>query len=758
MKLEKEIGGAIKLAPQSLGAAARQDWPWWLGGALLSFVLASVLMSGWPAGLLPQLRVPFVYEGDGLSHAWMIKRVIDGWLYTNSHSGYPFGSHFYDYPGSDAGNLALVKLLGLASGSWAAVLNLYFLTCFAACFVCAYLVARTTGLNKPLAAAAALLYTFLPFHMQRIPHLFLTSYFVAPLFFYFALRIADGQLFEGPLGHRKGAKLAAAVTLAALASFGVYYALFGVMLFVMVAFAAICARGDLRPMKAAFAASCFVVVGVLLNVAPTVAYQKMYGKNPEVAQRGAADSELYGLKLMQLLVPQQYHRSDKLRASVAVYNAGTPLVNENVTASLGAVGAAGFLAMLGVAFAAVSGRKIERKLALLALAATLLFLFGTVGGLGSLFSHTVSASIRGWNRISVFIGFAALLGLFLLLQAALQRRLQGRGLLAASGVTAALLGVAGLWDQTSTTCEPCIVRYASLYDMDRDFAKAIEKEIPNGAVYQLPYMGFPEVPELHQLKAYNHMSGYLHSDTLNWSYGGMKGRRGDLFYRALASEPLERQLEVLRKLGFGGIYIDKRGYADRGAAVIAGFTALTGAEPKLSRADGQVVFFRLPGTPVDLGGKGVQEIMDLSGYGAERAAKDMEALRQGFQFNNPVFPAQLSAVRGVSGPEAWGRWTDGKLVEFEFAEPLRQRFTLVLRLRPFGPNSGKDMVLRVGSQEHLVTLLPGENEYRVQVDLGREQARLIMLQPPVPTSPRMLDKSADDRMLGVGLSVLRFEF
>lgn len=44
------------------------EWKFWVAGAILSFMLASVLLSGWPTGLIPSLSYPFSYDGDGLSH------------------------------------------------------------------------------------------------------------------------------------------------------------------------------------------------------------------------------------------------------------------------------------------------------------------------------------------------------------------------------------------------------------------------------------------------------------------------------------------------------------------------------------------------------------------------------------------------------------------------------------------------------------------------------------------------------------------
>ncbi|MYN09588.1 DUF7024 domain-containing protein [Pseudoduganella aquatica] len=748
---------AALLAPQSLGALMRAEWRWWLPGAVLCFFLASLVTVGWPQGLLPDLNVPYWYVGDGLSHSWLMKRLIEGWALHNDHSGYPFGSDFHDYPGADVGSLVLMKLLGLINGNFATVFNLYYLLSFSAAFASAFLVLRALRLERPYAAAAALLFTFMPFHMMRLSHLFYTWYFVAPLYFYAALRMAEGKLFEGKLRGRMRPTLLAGAGLMVLASFGVYYALFGVLVFGAVALAGLC-RGEWRSVRAAAVATAFVVLGIVLNIAPNLAYQRAHGANAEVANRGIANAEVYGLKLMQLILPRGGHRSSTLNGLADMYAQNMPLVNENSTAALGLLGGAGFLAMLGVLLAATAGRRMDRRLTLLALIVTLLFLFGTIGGLGALFSMTISSSIRGWNRISVFIGFGALAGLMLLLQGWLAGRLQGRRLALGAGALCALLAGAGMWDQSGAVCTGCRAQLKQEFQQNQDFVRAIEAALPRGAaIYQLPYMPFPEVPQLHQMSVYDHMRGYLHSKELSWSYAGMKGREGDLFYRHLDSQPMAQQLATIAKLGFSGIYLNRDGYADQGAAAVAELSALTGAPPALARADGKVVFFRVPAPatpPLAVAGKSARQIIRSLYGGPNGVLNTPAALAAGIRFADPAYPVIVAAARGLSVAEGWGRWSDAVLsptVQIDFLEPLEKRFTLALTLQPFGPNTGQPLTVRIGKQSHSVVLQPGQQTYRLPFDLGADRADRLELVPPHPVSPQSIGAGPDGRRLGIGL-------
>jgi phosphoglycerol transferase len=74
--------------------------------------------------------------------------------------------------------------------------------------------------------------------------------------------------------------------------------------------------------------------------------------------------------------------------------------------------------------------------------------------------------------------------------------------------------------------------------------------------------------------------------------GAIMGREADRFYRELSSKPMADQISAIKKLGFAGIYVDRRGYADNGAAVVAELTALIGA-PGVVQAPGPKVFFDL---------------------------------------------------------------------------------------------------------------------------------------------------------------------
>jgi phosphoglycerol transferase len=101
----------------------------------------------------------------------------------------------------------------------------------------------------------------------------------------------------------------------------------------------------------------------------------------------------------------------------------------------------------------------------------------------------------------------------------------------------------------------------------------IETEFGNDAmIFQLPIVPFPENPPVVEMTDYKHLRGFFHSSTLQWSYGGVKGRDG-AWQNSLPTDP-KLLVAKLRSLGFEAIWIDRNGYEDKGADLIANLRAL----------------------------------------------------------------------------------------------------------------------------------------------------------------------------------------
>jgi phosphoglycerol transferase len=96
-------------------------------------------------------------------------------------------------------------------------------------------------------------------------------------------------------------------------------------------------------------------------------------------------------------------------------------------------------------------------------------------------------------------------------------------------------------------------------------------------------------------------------------------------------------------------------------------------------------------------------------------------------------------------------------VRIDFLNQLPNHFNLKFSAQPFGPNVDQDLLVRLGSQQLHFKFQAGQLEYQLPIDLKGEKVTCIEFLPPKPTSPKQIGLSPDPRMLGVGLTYLRFK-
>lgn len=597
----------------------------YVGAVAACLLILTLVLQLWHA----DLSVPFLYGGDSLLFQALAKGAVEqGWYLHNARVGAPFGLELHDFPLVDSLHFLGIKLLALKGQDYARGYNLYFLLTFPLTTLTSLYVLRRFHVSYGPAVVGSLLFTLLPYHFLRGEgHLFLASYYLIPLIVRVVVQIGLGRTpFLRPdpdtgklrWTWRDGRSVAAVVVCLLVACGGVYYAFFSCY-FLLAAGAAACAkkgtgplpsRGPVPffarffarwyPLAAAGVTIAVISLGVLANLAPTLLYRWQHGDNPVAVLRVPYQAEEYGLKVCQLLFPMRGHRLAPLRDFEARYSGpSTPLVNENHMAALGLIGALGFLFLAARLLRVPCFRgqspvftrgPLMDVLAVLVIAAVLL---ATIGGFGSVFSYLVSGWIRAYNRISVFIAFFSLFAVVLLLDTAVRK--YGRSARARM-LMYGLLGLVlllGVLDQTSPAFVPAYDSGRKEYQLDAAYVQTIEATVPaHTMIFQLPHLGFPESFPVHAMQDYDPLRGFLHSRTLRWSYGALKGREGDLWLQQMADRPVDDLVETLACAGFGGISVDCNGYADRGADLLGRLIRLVGA-PTAVRADNRFVFFNL---------------------------------------------------------------------------------------------------------------------------------------------------------------------
>jgi phosphoglycerol transferase len=594
------IAGPLAQAPPAVAAPGTAVWKStaaYLGAAVVSVLLmACVLKLGHM-----RLREPLCYTWDSvLCQSW-IKGVIErGWYLENPNLGAPFGQEMYDFPLADTLHFLALKMIGLAFPDPGAAYNLYYLLTFPLTTLAALYALRRFGLSFAVSIVASLLYTFLPLHFHRLIHYFLACYYVVPLMSLVIVQVSLGQLHAG---RHPGRWLVALVTCVLTGMAGIYYAFFACFLLLVAAVASFVSSRRWAALGAGLVLLLTVCLSSGAALAPSIRYKLREGANGDAVRRGPHEAEVYGLRITQLLLPVTTHRLPWLARFKNRYNNTAPLVNENDFATLGAVGSAGFLLLVGwllLRRRTPGGNGLLDGLAVCTTAAVLL---ATMGGFGSLFTYLTTPYIRGYNRIAVYLAFFALAAVAVVLNAVGQRWATTTRRRLIFWALLLLLLVAGVADQTTPLFVPAYAKWHRDYSEDEDFVRRVETAVPAGTmVYQLPYVPFPEEGVYRGMTDYDEFRPYLHSHRLRWSYGAMRDRPADVWHRDLLGLTLAERLPALALAGFGGVYVDRAGYADHGAAVEAELGQLLAVPPIIS-SGGRFAFFDMAGYNAGLRGQ-----------------------------------------------------------------------------------------------------------------------------------------------------------
>lgn len=576
-------------------------WTLYAAAALLSLVTV------WFARDLGSIdwRVPLYFNGDALAVASHFKTVIEtGWYESQPLLGAPYGQHYNDYPTADNLHFFAALVLSVFSHDFGFVMNLYFLLGFPLAAMAAVWFLRLVGVSRILSVALAVVYALAPYHFVKGEgHLFLASYYVVPLALGLVYLVgagrpiwrmrADGRWFVRILTWQNAGVLAICLLLGTASS---YYSIFFLLLLAIAGIAAFWRMRVWPRFLGAAGSGLIVVAAVLLNMLPDLLYRLQNGTNAAVFLRSPPEAEHYSFKIAQLLLPMPEHRFGPFRELRSLYDQFYPLPSEQP--ALGLIAASGFVALcvLAVLFLLSAGQLgarparngwrtnavAVRTLSVLAGLTLIALLFGTVGSLSTLLSF-VSFPIRAWNRLSIFVALLCLAAVGILLDLLVRRILRGRAFTATrnrawlvSAPIAVLLIAVAVWDQVPPVNHDAVAQRDAKYASDEAFAEVIETRVdPDCLIFQLPYIAFPESPPVNGVFDTAQLRLFLHSETLHWSGGGIKGRPEIDRLGDIAALPPHDLVDAITEEGACGVVVDRAAYADQAQATVDALAAVT---------------------------------------------------------------------------------------------------------------------------------------------------------------------------------------
>jgi len=709
------------------------------------------------------LDAPYSYGGDGILELGDCKRQLAGEQRKTDSLGAPFVSTYEDFPNYFLSNfdIFLKRIIGLFTQDPVVVTNLFFLLIYPLCGVSSYFVLRTLKIDRAISTFGAVVFALAPYIAARnISHIVLAACFFVPLSILLCVWTALGEedYLKFGKGFFKDKRNTATILFALLiANNGVgYYPIFTCFFLCVVALFRLISERNWRSLKQPLIVISMIACFFLLEVMPCVLNQIQHGT---MVQRSFVESEINGLKIVQMFIPLNTHGIQPLTNLVDAYNSQAPLVNENATAYLGVCALIGFLISLCAMFLP---RKSSEKnwvwqIQLFSLLNVCAILFATIGGLSTLFS-AIFHMMRAFNRISIYILFISVAVLCICLQRFRLKCKTPIRKLAYWSCFILLISIC-LFDQLPTwgANDGRLEADKATYQSDGHFISEIEAQLqPGDMVYQLPYHKFPEAGPVNGMEDYYLYIGYIHSKNLKWSYGGMKGRESDQWHERAATLPMDDLLQVIVPAGFRGIYIDTRAYTSEDLEKLkAGVEASIQAQPIASES-GSLLFYNL--YPY------LAEHPELSQHHI-CSVEEIEQLRmkipvgESVAFDGSEKDAHRYFTSGISGTEDHFAWTDGKEARFVTYIDGDIRGDLVMELNfQWTFNGPQRMIVTCGGQtlyDEVQTDASSPAVIPIPTTYIQDKKLDLVFHFPNAVTPKSVGVNDDERELALALTSLK---
>ncbi|MCE0498945.1 MAG: tetratricopeptide repeat protein [Methylacidiphilales bacterium] len=554
--------------------------------AVLSILIWCTIYDRWTS---ESWRTPLDYltepdKSDVLFNLAHIKAAEDGHLwplfYTNvPELGAPHVANWNDFPTTEKPFFCLTGLLARVTGLFTAA-NCSILVGQVLAALSFYAATRLLGCSWVWSFAGGLIFGFSRYAFNYGLHN-VTYYWHIPL----CLVVCE-WIFRGE-GIRLGERRFVFALVIAFVT-GVQHVYYTNLFAQFVLFGGLL-QGYRRGWKAALPALAIVgsaAVAFLLMNFNSILYALVYGRNENAVVRSYQWLEIYGLKLVDLVVPPPDHRLGVFASWGAAYFKEDILSPGDCYLGLTGLAALAWLAVVSLRRLAEGAR-----LPLEACLILWIIIYAEVGGINGIIGTLGFQLFRATARYSIFILCIALM--FAVRRLSL---MEYRNKFLIYG--AALLGTGlALWDQTPPLVSAGdLEKTARLVASDREFTEKMEERLPpNAMVFQLPIMDFPESP-LGSLTPYDHLRPYLYSRHLRFSFGSDKGRPQDKWQHDLSQLTFTDEVSRIESYGFAAIYLNRNGYEDKGEGLLKALKEM-GHGDTLESPQGDLVCISLNPSP-----------------------------------------------------------------------------------------------------------------------------------------------------------------
>lgn len=533
---------------------------------------------------------PFIYETYGdqsqfLTVASMIKN--EGWspIFTD-RLAYPFGRYLGTYTMFLFMNfeIVLMKIISIFINDPLYILHTAYYLIFPITFIISFFVMRNLKISRFMSVFGSTLFTFIPyvFYRQTSHYNYSTIYFIPLLILLCVWLYEDDNLLMPNKMFFKNKKniISLIIIILLIDSGGGYYQFFSGFF--------ICLTGLIKFFKTNKLKSISNIITVvifflfmffIIDFLPAIIYSKANVISIERTIKSWQEAEIAALKLSHFLLNPKIFKD---------YYSTALLVNENITIYSGIIPIAGFIIL--IIFLLIRKNEncdLKSKFTLFSELNIFAILFATMGGFSSLFNFFITAEIRAYNRISVYIAYISILVFCIFIDNFMKKKNIFFYILFTCIFSFALyeqLPYINFFNQNAK----------NIYLEDKRIIETIEKEMPeNSAIYQLPTVGMYTFFQNSKSSPYKHLIGYIFSKKLKWSYGSETTKKENDWYNEVNTMNAKDLLNEISYAGFDGLYIDKEVYGNNEYidSLIIDIKNITGKEPIISSSERNIVFF-----------------------------------------------------------------------------------------------------------------------------------------------------------------------
>jgi phosphoglycerol transferase len=582
---------------QDIGATKRnfnvRDW---MPAVVVSSLLILIALRKSGISIFRPLQGGDLYAAYALTGRHNFCNLGDGPQY-----GYPAGMSPGYFPSSDLLITIPANLVSCVFQNTFIGLNLLWILSFPVVAFVSSWVFHQIQITRYVSFVCSLGITFLPYHWQRIGHVYLATMYATilglGLVFWIAGQVDRKTLNFDILGARKKRRLfwLGSITMA-IAWGGVYYSVFTlILLSALIAY--LSALGvQMKKITQVFIPISMILCWLLAAYIPSFMFSRNFPNTQNQATRSAIESFIYSgnLDRMILLSPETgLPIPDVIRNLLNGFDAMTyqynlPMLGESGWFSNILVFTAWVVIALGSLAIFRKRNMISREIQDSAIFATVenlklvLYLLGVVilfvvpWGLNVLFAGIVTPQIRAWGRLEPLIGMLVLCGFGLILTYFLSGRKKVEALLV-TFLTAVLIVDISKPLTNYLGYANGLVPVVLAAEQYSEVVNSVDER--DCGVLQIPFIPYPEGPVSADLGKEENFLVPLLNQSKNWSYAQYRGDPRGGLSEQLGNKLEASDVETLLKNGFCGVHLDTRGFtADERESIYLHYVELFGKE------------------------------------------------------------------------------------------------------------------------------------------------------------------------------------